>query len=354
MLPSIKIRNRIICSVSAPYVIAEIGVNHEGSVEKAKELIELAHAAGADAVKFQTYKAETLASKTSPAYWDLSMEPTKSQFELFRKYDSFGEKEYVYLAAHCQKTGIDFISTPFDERAVDFLFPLVPCFKVASADITNFPLLRRISAKGKPVLLSTGASTLAEIEMAVSEVKKAGCPSVALLHCILNYPTPLENAHLNVIESLSRIFPEHVIGYSDHTVPDMSMLILTSAYLKGARIIEKHFTYDKTLSGNDHYHAMDGEDLKRFIENLSLLRKAEGNSFKTPLSSETPARKNARRSIVAAKSVKKGATLTAEMVTCKRPGLGICPIHWDEVIGKSVVRDLEADYILQWADLEDQ
>ncbi|MEW6387249.1 MAG: N-acetylneuraminate synthase family protein [Thermodesulfobacteriota bacterium] len=350
-MASITIGEKVITEPSLPYVIAEIGVNHEGSLAKAKELIELARAGGADAVKFQTYKAETLASKQSPSYWDLDKESTTSQYELFKKYDHFGEREYEILAAYCQKLGIHFLSTPFDDRAVDFLTPLMPCIKVASADITNFPLLRRIAAKGKPVLISTGASTLAEIEMALVELERNGADSVAFLHCVLNYPTPYENAHLNMITGLRRVFPERVIGYSDHTLPDDRMLILTAAYLKGARIIEKHFTYDKTLPGNDHYHAMDVADLRRFQENLTLLRQVEGETHKAPLPSEDLARLNARRSIVLNRKVTKGTALAEDMLACKRPGFGISPIYWDEVIGKKTTRNLPEDTILQWSEL---
>ena len=351
IFPSVSIGDRIINNNTLPYIIAEVGVNHEGSIEKARELIALANEGGADAVKFQTYKAETLASKNSPAYWDLSKEPTASQYELFQKYDKLGEREYDLLAEYCRKIGIDFLSTPFDDQAVDLLAPLMPCFKVASSDITNIPLLRKIASKGKPVLLSTGASTLAEIEMAIAELEGAGCESLALLHCILNYPTPYENTHLNMIEGLQKTFPNYLIGYSDHTVPDESMLILTAAYLKGARIIEKHFTHNKNLPGNDHYHAMDVNDLKQFKANVSLLQKAEGERHKAPISSETMARKNARRSIVLKRAIKKGEVLTEEFITCKRPAFGISPIHWDEVIGKKAGGDLPEDHILHWQDL---
>lgn len=351
ILPSILIGNNVITNNALPYIIAEVGVNHEGSIEKARELIALAKEGGADAVKFQTYKAETLASKNSPAYWDLSKEPTASQYELFKKYDKFGEREYEVLVEYCRELGIDFLSTPFDDQAVDFLAPLMPCFKVASADITNFPLLRKIARKTKPVLLSTGASTLDEIEMAIAELEEAGCKSLALLHCVLNYPTLYENAHLNMIEGLQKSFPNHLIGYSDHTLPDENMLILTTAYLKGARIIEKHFTYDKSLQGNDHYHAMDVDDLKHFRKNLELLRKAEGEVHKTPLSSEDSARKNARRSIVLRKAIKKGEILTEGLITCKRPAFGISPVHWDKVIGKKAGSDFSEEHILHWQDL---
>ncbi len=348
----VQIGEKILSPESMPYIIAEIGVNHEGSLSKAKELIELAHEGGADAVKFQTYKAERLASKTSPAYWDLRKEPTTSQYELFKKYDRFGEKEYELLAEHCRQMGIHFLSTPFDLEAVDFLAPLVPCMKIASADITNVPLLRKVAGLGKPVLLSTGASTLAEIDMAVAELEAAGCKSLVLLHCVLNYPTAYDHAHLNMIHGLARAFPRLLMGYSDHTLPDPGMVILTAAYLKGARVIEKHFTFDKNLPGNDHYHAMDVNDLKRFKANLALLRKAEGLDHKAPLPEEAPARRNARRSLVLKRPVAQGATLTEEMLICLRPAFGVSPIHWDEVIGRKVAASLEKDHILTWSDLE--
>lgn len=351
-MPCINIGGKIVSQESLPYIIAEIGVNHEGSLDKARELIELAHLGGADAVKFQTYKAEKLAARQSPAYWDLSKEPTTSQYELFKKYDAFGEQEFESLAEHCRKVGLHFLSTPFDDRAVDFLSPLMPCIKVASADITNFPLLRKVAAKRKPVLLSTGASTLAEIDMAVAELERWGCQSLSLLHCILNYPTPNENAHLNMIRGLQRAFPEYVIGYSDHTLPDEGMLVLTAAYLTGARILEKHFTYDKTLPGNDHYHAMDVADLKKLTENLSFLRKTEGEVHKAPLISEGPARQHARRSIVVHRAVTKGTLLSQDLLTTKRPASGISPVHWDEVLTRQAAKDLPEDHILQWDDLK--
>lgn len=338
-------------SGSEPYVIAEIGVNHEGSLEKAKELIELSKEGGAQAAKFQSYKAEKIASKNSPSYWDLSKEPTTSQFELFKKYDSFGEKEYLELHDHCKKVGIDFLSTPFDAGAVEFLNPLMKFFKVASADLTNIPMLRQIASKGKPVVLSTGASTLAEIDTAVRELRSNGCQEICLLHCILNYPTLPENAHLNMIDSLKRSYPELLIGYSDHVKPDPDMLVLLTSYLKGARVIEKHFTHDKSLPGNDHYHAMDKEDLKVFWNNLDFIKSLEGDSFKKPLETEEISRSNARRSIVISGSVKEGEVIKESNLTYKRPGTGISPLSWDEVIGKTATRSLEDDHILQWSDL---
>jgi N-acetylneuraminate synthase len=346
-----NIGRMIVDDSSLPYVIAEIGVNHEGSLQKAQELIEQAREGGANAAKFQSYKAHTLASKHSPAYWDTSKEPTQSQYKLFKKYDAFGKDEYVALAQHCREIGIDFLSTPFDDEAVEFLAPLVPCMKIASADLTNIPFLRKIAKTGKPVVLSTGASTLAEIDLAVSELRKSGCREMALLHCVLNYPTGYEHANLNMIEGLRRAYPELVVGYSDHTLPDPAMAVLTTAYLKGARILEKHFTHDKNLPGNDHYHAMDVRDLQKFREQLGFIRRTLGQAHKAPLAEEQIARDNARRSLVLKKAVRAGEPLTDAALTYKRPGTGISPLHWDEVIGRNAARDLEEDHLLRWEDV---
>ncbi len=348
----VQLGQRLIQQDSKPYVIAEIGVNHEGSMQQAKILIEQARIGGADAAKFQSYKAGTLASKHSPSYWDTTKEATRSQYELFQKYDGFGPQEYVELAEHCQKVGIDFISTPFDDQAIEFLDPLVPFFKVASADLTNTPFLRKIGAKKKPVVLSTGAATLGEVDEAVRELEKSGCPNVVLLHCILNYPTPNPQAHLKMIEGLRRAYPQHVIGYSDHTLPDESMIPLVSAWLLGAVVLEKHFTHDKTLPGNDHYHAMNQQDLERFIEMVERIDVLMGDSsHKIPIETEAISRLNARRSIVLTRSVPAGHVLEDSDLTYKRPGTGISPRYWDTVVGSQVNSPLEEDDVLHWENL---
>ena len=344
---------RSITFTSRPYVIAEIGVNHEGSIDQAKHLIDLAKQGGADAAKFQSYKAGSLASKHSPAYWDTTKEPTLSQYQLFKKYDKFEPADYLALAKHCQKVGIDFLSTPFDDDAIDFLDPLVPFFKIASADLTNLPFLRKVAAKGKPIILSTGASTLGEIDVAVEALSEAGCQNIALLHCILNYPTENQNAHLRMIAGLRRVHPNRLVGYSDHSLPDEAMTSLFTAFLLGAVIIEKHFTNDKTLLGNDHYHAMDVYDLTRFISLVDRAQTLMGSSdHKAPIETEATSRLNARRSIVMARDVPAGHRLGESDLTYKRPGTGISPLHWDVVIGQLSARALIADEVLRWGDLE--
>jgi sialic acid synthase SpsE len=349
---SITLGSRLITTRSKPYVIAEIGVNHEGSMDQAKRLIDQAKQGGAGAAKFQSYKAGTLASKHSPSYWDINKEPTRSQYALFQKYDNFGPDDYIALAEHCHQTGIDFISTPFDDAAIEFLDPIVPFFKIASADLTNIPFLRKIAVKAKPVVLSTGASTLGEIDTAVEALTQSGCKDLALLHCILNYPTDNANAHLRMIKGLKRAYPGNIIGYSDHTLPDAAMTSMVTAYLLGAVILEKHFTHDKTLPGNDHYHAMDQHDLARFVALSETIHALLGpTDHKEPVATETLSRKNARRSIVLARDVTAGHQLTVNDLTYKRPGTGLSPLHWDEVLNRHTSTALQADHVLQWQDL---
>ena len=285
-----KIKNKL------TYVIAEIGVNHECSLRKAKRMIYLAKKGGASAAKFQTYKSETIASRNSPAYWDLKKERTESQYLLFKKFDGFEQDDYIYLANYCKKIKIDFLSTPFDTTSVDFLKNLVPAFKISSSDITNLQLLKKIGITKKPVILSTGAANLKEIKFAMKFLKKYGSKKIILLHCILNYPAKNEDANLLMIKHLQKNFQKY--NY-DHTLPDKEMLNLTTAYTMGAKVLEKHFTLNKKLKGNDHYHSMDFKDLLNFTKNLKKIKKLIGVSKeKKVLKSELKSRRYARRSLV--------------------------------------------------------
>ena len=335
-----------------PYIIAEAGVNHENSFKKALRLIDLAKKGGANAIKFQTYKAEKLASIYSPAYWDTKKEKTKNQFELFSKYDRFEKEDYIKLAKYCKSKKIDFLSTPFDNEAVDFLNPLVNFFKVASADITNHQLLQKIASKKKPVLISTGASNIDEIKDAIKIFKSKGIKKICLMHCVLNYPTTEYNANLLMIKHLSNEFKEYPIGYSDHTLPDKNFKILTTAFSMGAKIIEKHFTYDKSLSGNDHYHAVDYKDLKKLVKKLSNLEKIIGNSKnKFCLKSENNSRKFARRSIVASKIIKIGERITLKNTTSKRPGNGIAPNNIKKILNRKAKTEIKKDRLITFKNL---
>ncbi|WP_300884859.1 N-acetylneuraminate synthase family protein [uncultured Desulfovibrio sp.] len=333
-----------------PCVIAEAGVNHEGRMDIARRLIDEAAEGGADAIKFQTYRAETLASRDSPAYWDTSKEPTQSQYELFKRHDSFWKNEFEALKKHCDAAGIAFLSTPFDVESARFLNDLMDVFKISSSDITNKPFIDILCGYGKPILLSTGAAHLHEIAEAVEWIEARG-NKLALLHCVLNYPTADENAALGMIPALKRIFPTHVIGYSDHTLP-RDMHTLEIATLLGARVLEKHFSHDKTLPGNDHYHAMDKEDLRHFFRRMRATLASVGDLEVRALPEEEPARRHARRSLVTARAVRKGQPLTAADLTWKRPAHGISPRCYDEVLGLAARRDLAEDTVLQWTDLE--
>ena len=329
-----------------PYVIAEAGVNHEGDMGTARRLVQEAAEAGANAIKFQTYKAETLASRESPAYWDITKEPTRSQFELFGKYDKFWKKEFEELKRCCEDESIEFLSTPFDIESMKFLDDLMEVFKISSSDITNKPFIELIAACGKPIILSTGAADLPEIHDAVGWIESYDVP-VALLHCVLNYPTDDFCANLGMIRGLKNEFPEHLVGYSDHTMP-RNMENLELATLLGAVILEKHFSHDKTLPGNDHYHAMDKDDLKLLIKKLDHIESVVGTSKVMALSSEASSRKHARRSLVALRDIPMGVEIKKEHLTWKRPGHGISPKHIDSVVKKRTKCSIQADEVLQW------
>lgn len=328
-----------------PYIIAEAGVNHEGDLDLAYRLIEEAKEGGADAIKFQTYKASSLASKFSPSYWDLTKEKTTSQYELFKKYDSFWKKEYYQLASYCQKVDIEFLSTPFDKESALFLNDIMAAYKISSSDLNNKPFIDYLCAFNKPIILSTGASYLWEVEQSVSWIAEHGNP-ISLLHCILNYPTSNENANLSMITTLRDKFPNLIVGYSDHTLPQ-SMEVLEIATLLGAKIIEKHFTHDKTLPGNDHYHAMDLNDLKLFNKKLDRLLMLLGSNFKKPLESEEVSRLQARRSLVANRDIPKNTIISSSDITFKRPGTGLDPRYFDFIVGMKSAQDISEDSLLE-------
>ena len=345
-MKDIVINGKKIGETIRPFIIAEAGVNHENDMEIAKKMIREAAAAGADAIKFQTYKAEKIAASKSPAYWETDM----TQREFFKQYDKFGEEEYRELAKEAEKQKIIFMSTPFDFESADYLDEIMPVFKISSSDLTNIPFIRHIAKKGKPIFLSTGASTMDEIHFAVNELSKTGNDKIVLLHCVLSYPTKYEDANLNMIRYLQKAFPDHIVGYSDHTLPDKNMIVLLIAAMLGAKVIEKHFTLDKTLPGNDHYHAMDPADLKSLIENFKILEQVLGEYTKRPIEAELPARQNARRSLVLAKDVQKGHIIQEEDLVAKRPGTGISPIYFDLILGKKILKNKKEDDILTWDD----
>lgn len=339
-----------------PYVIAEMGVNFYDTarvlgispLDAAKMYIDAAAEAGVDCAKFQSYKAGTIVSKNSPAYWDTTKEPTKTQYELFLKHDSFGETEYRELCDYTHAKGLDFTSTPFDYVSADYLEDMVDFYKISSSDLSNIPFIKHIGAKGKPVYISVGAAYLSEVDVALRALKESGCKDIVIFHCVLSYPTEPANANLRVIETLKKDFPNVRVGFSDHVAPDDTMMTLATAYLLGAEVIEKHFTLDKTLPGNDHYHAGNPEDFKKTIANFKWIDTVLGNPEKTVLDCEIVPRREARRSLVLTRDMKVGEVIAAEDLMPKRPGTGISPEYVEIVVGRKVKRDLKEDTILTW------
>ena len=337
-MKSLKIGNRIINENSKPYFIAEIGVNHEGSVSLAKKMIRQAKSAGMNAVKFQTYKAENLVIKKSPAYWDLKKESTRSQFELFKKFDKFKRENYLELYEYCKKIKIDFLSTPFDINSIIWLKKIMPAIKIASADINNYPLLKQIGLTKKKIFLSTGASDIGEIKYALKILNKFGVrnSNIVIMHCILNYPTKDIDANLKMIEIISKEFPNNIIGYSDHTLPSSDISPCSIAYLLGARVIEKHFTFNKNIKGNDHYHSMNKLDARKILNEIERIRLLLGNALiKNCIKSEKKSKKFARRSIVTKVDINKGDNFSSFNLITKRPGNGLSPIYWPKIIEKN-------------------
>ncbi len=336
-------------------LIAEIGVNYYdiaatrgiSNMDAAKLMIKEAKSAGIHAVKFQTYKASTLAAKDSPYYWDINEEPTRSQHELFKKFDSFGYREYKELKEYSDSVGIEFLSTAFDLESADYLDELMNVYKISSSDLSNIPFIEYQAKKNKPILLSIGASNKDEIERAVDAIRKNTNAPITLLHCVLEYPTPLEDANLLKIKTLADDFRDVYIGYSDHTRPTADCDVIKTAYNLGAILVEKHFTLDKTLKGNDHYHAMDPDDARNILSAIERMDMLRGSGELRCLDTEGAARTNARRSIVSNGFIGKGTVITEEMLTFKRPGTGIAPDRIDEVTGCRAAVDIDDDTILQ-------
>ena len=336
-------------------LIAEIGVNYYDiaaelgitPMKAAKLMCQEAKNAGIHAVKFQTYKAEALAAKDSPAYWDTTEEPTMSQQELFKKFDSFGRDEYGEIAKYCKEIGIEFCSTAFDFESADYLDSLMEVYKISSSDLTNIPFIEYQAKKEKPIIMSVGAGDINEIRQAVQTVRKVNNAPFVLMHCVLEYPTPYVHANLNRIQTLSQEFPDVIIGYSDHCKPDECFDVIKTAYLLGACVVEKHFTLNKKLKGNDHYHAMDPKDAQKILAGITFLDEICGSSGLIHTETEQAARLNARRSIVSACDISAGDVIGREMLTFKRPGTGISPAELERVIGTVAAVDIPNDTILE-------
>lgn len=325
-------------------IIAEAGVNHNGDLEMAKRLIDAAKEAGADYVKFQTARLESLVAKSAPMaeYQKLNTGKEESQKAMLKQlllpYEAFEE-----LAGYCQKIGIAFLSTPFDIESIHFLKSLVPFWKIPSGEVTNYPYLVEIARTGKPVIMSTGMCEIEEVEEAVAVLKEFGTTDITLLHCNTQYPTPYTDVNLKAMQTLKEHF--HVdVGYSDHT---KGIEVPIAAVALGAVVIEKHFTLNCALPGPDHKASLEPQELKQMITYIRNIEVALGNGKKKLSLSETSNKAVARKSIVAAINICKGDIFTEENITTKRPGTGLSPMRWKEVLGQTAARDFVEDELIE-------
>lgn len=320
------------------FIIAEAGVNHNGSVEKAKQLVDIALNAGADAVKFQTFIADQIVSPIAPKaeYQELATTGDESQLEMIRKLE-LPFRDFAILEEYCLTKKILFLSTPFDYSSADFLQELeIKAIKVASGEITNLPFLSHLARKNIPLIISTGMATLGEIETAVKTVEDAGNPAYCLLHCVSNYPAAPENVNLRAMETLRAAF-DVPVGFSDHT---LGIEIPLAAAALGANIIEKHFTLDNALPGPDHRASLEPEELISMISGIRKIESALGNGVKKPASSEFEIAKVARKSLIAAMDLKQGTVITTNMIVIQRPGIGLPPFLLDFVVGRRLIKDI--------------
>ena len=328
------------------FIIAEAGVNHNGSIKLAYKLIDVASASGADAVKFQTFKADNLLSKNAQKadYQKETTDVSESQFDMIKKFE-LDEKAHKELIAYCQEKGIMFLSTPFDHDSIDMLKNLgLEIFKIPSGEITNLPYLRHIGSLNKQIVLSTGMSNLEEVRAALNILINAGSSkeNITVLHANTMYPTPMEDVNLNAMLTIHKEFDVDV-GYSDHT---LGIEVDIAAVAMGATCIEKHFTLDKTMDGPDHKASLEPEELKAMVSAIRNIEKALGGGEKKPSPSESVNIKAVRKSIVANENIKKGDLLTNENIAAKRPGDGISPMQWDEVIGMAASKDYNENELI--------
>lgn len=329
------------------FIIAEAGVNHNGNIDIAKRLVDAAVKAGADAVKFQTFVPEELVTREADraAYQQINMPGRQeTQLEMIRRL-ALGYEQFCELKAYCDEAGIVFLSTPFDYYSADFLDDLgVPIFKIASGELVNYPFLRYLAAKKKPLLLSTGMATLGEVEEALEVVQCAGGNEITLLHCISNYPASYDEVNLRAMLTLEHAFGLPV-GYSDHTE---GIEIAVAAVALGACVIEKHFTLDRHMEGPDHKASLEPDELAAMVRAIRNVEKAMGDGRKRPTVSEKEIMKVARRSLVASRDIKAGEIITEDKLAVKRPGTGIPPKMWDLIIGRRARVDIPADTVLTW------
>jgi N-acetylneuraminate synthase len=328
-------------------IIAEAGVNHNGDIDLAKQLVTAAAASGADMVKFQTFKAHNLVTKTASkaAYQNKTTDETESQFEMIRKLE-LSKADHELLIEECNRHGIGFFSTAFDTDSFDMLVNMgIKQVKIPSGELTNLPLLRYMTRLGLPVILSTGMANMGEIEAALEVIENSGTPRelITVLHCTTEYPTPMNDVNLRAMLSIKSAFGVEV-GYSDHT-PGIEIPI--AAVALGATVIEKHFTLDRNLPGPDHLASLEPKELKAMVDAIRNIELALGDGIKRPSASEIRNIPIARKSLVATRSIRAGEFFSADNIGTKRPGTGISPMLWDDVIGRKANSDFTIDELIK-------
>jgi len=349
---SVKIGDSVVGDDAPAYIIAEAGVNHQCNMDMARQMIDEAAAAGADAIKFQTYRTETLTTRWAPRYWE-DPPTNETQFTYFKKSDDFGREEYEALFEYARGAEIEWLTTPFDLEAVQWMADMgMAAYKIASADLNNWPLIDASAAQGVPLIISTGGATLEELHETVDHCREIGNPQLALLHCILSYPAPVEDMNLLRIPALIEEFPDVVIGLSSHVIPDPCITVPTAAVSLGSKIVEIHFTLDTSMEGVDHTLSVDPAMLAALVNNIRIVECALGTPDVTVLPCEESARKYARRSIIAAVDIPAGTVITEAHLIMKRPGTGVSPTEMEKMLGRTALRAVEEDQLVTWEDLE--
>jgi N,N'-diacetyllegionaminate synthase len=348
-MTKLKIDDKYIGDDCKCFTIAEAGANHDGDIKKAIKLIDAAIEGKADSIKFQTYKASKLVTKTAPKYWD-DGNPKETQYDVFKKLDTLTSDNWKEIFEYAIKKKITCFSTPFDKDSVDLLYSLnIPAFKIASADITDIPLIKHIAKKKLPIFISTGMANEEEIEYAINSIKDQGNQNIVIMHCMTSYPTKPEDANLEMIRTLQKDYPDNIIGFSDHTL-GTSIPVFSTFY--GSKCIEKHFTFDNSLTASpDHKLSLNSKDFAEMVRLLELSIISRGSSKRISFDVEKEAVKFARRSIVSKIKIKKNTIIQEDMLDIKRPGTGIAPKFLEEVIGSKTANDIEEDIPILWKDV---
>lgn len=350
---AIKVGSKAVGGGARSYIIAEGATNHNNRLDLGKRLIKEAHSTGADAIKFQTYTADKLVTKSAPRFWDMANKDHKAigtQYDAYSKVDQLSEDSYIAMKKYADELGIEFFSTPFDNDSADFLETLgVNAYKIASCDVTNIPFLKYVARFDKPIFLSTGISNIGEVEEAIEAIYEEGNDKLILMHCTIKYPTPYENVNLRAMETMQKVFPEVPVGLSDHSI---GIEVPLAAIALGATCIEKHYTFDKGAElSSDHWLAIDTKELGDLCRMSQHIHLAMGSDVKRMDPSEKLGKLYARRSLVANRDIAQGDIIDSKDISVKRPGTGIPPKFIGLIAGTKAARRIGADQTLQWEDV---